>query len=249
MTAEIASGWRFVRFGLIVTGAGEREFLPQLFRSLMASGHCTFRVLRRVGQRAPITSPERRLRMVGAGKEIPDKDVSDIGFPTRAALRNGCDFVALIDDLEYDRSAHASAVFERYRRAVDSVISEDERPRVAVHFLVMMLEAYYFADATTVNAVLGTQLDDHDGDVETIRHPKAKLKRLAPGFDEKHHGAEIVARLDVLHVLSCPDACASLRTLFAWCVKAIGGTTPDRYQLANGAYYATTRHQIDAVGQ
>jgi hypothetical protein len=100
MTTEPAAGWRFVRFGLIVTGEGERKFLPTLFRSLAASGRCSFQVLRRVGQRGPITSPARKLKMVGSGREIPDKDVSEIGFLTRHALRNGFDFVVLVDDLE-----------------------------------------------------------------------------------------------------------------------------------------------------
>ena len=29
--------WRFFRFGLIVTGKGEEEFLPKLFRSIAAT--------------------------------------------------------------------------------------------------------------------------------------------------------------------------------------------------------------------
>ena len=50
-----------------------------------------------------------------------------------------------------------------------------------------MLEAYLFADAQTVNAVLGTELDaiTFDGDVETIRNPKFRwdLKaRFSPGL-------------------------------------------------------------------
>ena len=54
-----------------------------------------------------------------------------------------------------------------------------------------MLEAYYFADATTVNAVLQTQLTDYEGDVETIRHPKGELKQRYSGFNEKEHDGKI----------------------------------------------------------
>jgi hypothetical protein len=112
----------------------------------------------------------------------------------------------------------------------------------------MMLEAYYFADAAAVNAVVGTQFSDFDGDVETIKHPKGELKRLAPGFNERAHGAEIVARLDVPHVLSRADACASLRALFAWCAKAIGAPmAPDQYSFATGAYSEVTRQQLGAL--
>ena len=39
-----------------------------------------------------------------------------------------------------------------------------------------MLEAYYFADAQAINAVLETSLPDREGDVETIRNPKSNLR-------------------------------------------------------------------------
>lgn len=48
--------WAFLHFGLIVTGETEWEHLPKLFKSLMATGTCTFEVIRKIGQRNPITS-------------------------------------------------------------------------------------------------------------------------------------------------------------------------------------------------
>ena len=120
-------------------------------------------------------------------------------------------------------------------------------PRASVHFLVNMLEAYYFADAAAINAVLGTEMADFEGDVETIRHPKNELKRLHPGFDEIEHGGAIIESLDVPHVLSNPETCRSLRTLFGWCSRAIGREFTDVYQLANGSYFEVTRPQIDAL--
>jgi len=77
----------------------------------------------------------------------------------------------------------------------------------------------------TVNAVLETRLTDYEGDVETIRHPKGGLKQIYSEFNEKEQGGLILDRLDVEKVLSNPNTCASLRTLFAWCLKALGGST------------------------
>jgi len=45
-------------------------------------------------------------------------------------------------------------VFERYRNALDAVLATLQlHHRAAVHFLVNMLEAYYFAHADAVNTV------------------------------------------------------------------------------------------------
>ena len=104
--------------------------------------------------------------------------------------------------LEAKRSSDTQQVFDRYRSALDAMLTEDQTHQASVHFLVNMLEAYYFADAQAVNAVLGTDLDDFEGDVETIRNPKRDLKNLWPGFDEREHGRRSVERLDVLHALS-----------------------------------------------
>ena len=185
----------FFNFGLIVTGKGEREHLPKLFRSLMATGICTFDVIKFIGQRRPITSAKRKLKMVGEGKTIPDKDATEIGFPARGHLSaDQCHLVVLVDDLEHDRRAQAQQVFDRYRLALDTILTNDQKHRAAVHFLVNMLEAYYFADAKAVNAVSGLDppLEDYQGDVEIITHPKADLKRLYPGFREVDDGGRIL---------------------------------------------------------
>ncbi len=122
-----------------------------------------------------------------------------------------------------------------------------------LHLLVNMLEAYYFAHAAAINGALETELIDFEVDVETIRHPKNKLKRLSPGFDEVEHGRLILEQLDVIHVLSNPSTCRSLRTLFGWCSKAIGREFTDVYdftdvyELRNGSYFEVTRPQIDAL--
>jgi len=235
--------WHFVRFGLIVTGRGEREFLPRMFRSLMAGGSCVFEVVRRIEQRSPITSPRRRLKMVGTGKTIPDRDAEQIGLPARRYLSQPDRFVVLVDDLEHGRRTQARDVFRRYRQALDTMLHA-ERRRASVHFFVNMLEAYYFANAETVNAVLGTELTDYGGDVETIPHPKNDLKSISTGFDEIEHGKEIMGKLDMEHVLSRPDTCASLRALFAWCVAAMGQQVTERYELDRGAYSVVTGPQI-----
>ena len=86
--------WPFFRFGLIVTGEGEEEFLPSLFRSLAATGRCSFRVIRRIRQRSPIQSQRRRLRMMGSSKQIPTRDDEEIGLQeegpkSRRSMVNG----------------------------------------------------------------------------------------------------------------------------------------------------------------
>ncbi len=251
----------YFHFGLIVTGKGEREHLPKLFRSLMASGICNFQVIQFAGQRSSITSPKRKLKMVGQGKIIPDKDEEQIGLPARRHL-NGhpCHFVILIDDLEYDRREQAQPIFDRYQKTLDAVLTDEQQHRASVHFLVYMLEAYYFAHAEALNAVLDVRppLQDYEGDVEAIRHPKNDLKYLYPGFNEVGDGGKIVARLDIEYVLARPETCASLRTLFAWCVKVLKQYPNqeyresllwvDKYRLDDGILSGITKAQLDNIG-
>jgi len=146
-----------VHFGLIVTGKGEREFLPEIFKSLRATHTCTFQIISKTGQRAPITSPKRRLEMVGQHKTIPDLDQSEIGLPSRRFLQaHHRGAVILIDDLEWDYSAQAQEKYNRYRMALDTMLDPcpELKFKVSVHFLVNMLEAYYFADAQALNEYL-----------------------------------------------------------------------------------------------
>ena len=243
MTNRPPDGRPFVRVGLIVTGQTEERCLPDLFRILTSQGTCNFRVIRRVGQRSPITSEKRKLKMVGGGKTIPDRDASQIGLPARGFMASGGDYVMLVDDLESERSSVAKAVFDRYRLALDTMLTVDMAGKAAVHFLVNMLEAYYFADADAVNNVLGTNLQDFDGDVETIRHPKNELKALHAAFDEKEHGPLIVRTLDVVHVLSRADTCASLRTMFVWAAEATHSTV----MVPDGPWFQVTESQIHAL--
>ena len=237
--------WSFTRVGLIVTGETEEKCLADLFRVLTAEGICNFRVIRRVGQRSPITSETRKLNMVGGGKKIPNRDAEQIGLTARRFMTDGGEYVMLVDDLEFERSTQMSAVFDRYRRALDEMLPVNLRSKAAVHFLVNMLEAYYFDDAKALNRVLGTDCLDFDGDVETIRHPKKNLKALHPEFDEKQHGPLIVGALDVMHVLARADACSSLRTMFAWAVEAIGSSV----SVPDGSLCDVTQGQTLALRQ
>ena len=240
-------------FGLIVTGEGEREFLPSLFRTLMERAGCSFKVVRRIGQRGPVTSPPRILKMVGCGRRIPTRDEDEIGLPARRFLREKpCRFVLLIDDAEASRRPKLAPVFHRYRQALDALLDPAERGRASVHFLANMLEAYYFADSRAVNAALDATVlpADHAGDVEDIGHPKGKLKATYPAFDEKAHGGEIVKRLDLDRVLDGPTTCAFLRAMFAWCVVRLVAHCPvhdphlqTRYQLPSGVKAELTSNQ------
>ena len=115
-----------------------------------------------------------------------------------------------------------------------------------------MLEAYYFADARAINAVLETALPDYEGDVETIRNPKSDLRAEYQGFREIDDGGRILDQIDIERVLSRPDACASLRTLFAWCVKVLETYSDhncadfyDKYKLREGKLSEITGTQLD----
>jgi hypothetical protein len=247
------SAWRFYRFALFVTGDGERDFLPSLFRPLETGGHCHFRVVHQIGQRRPIHSRARKQEMVGRGKLIPDKD-EEIGLKARKYFQEGYDFVVLIDDLEQAWAEDAKAVYARYRTAFDVMLrSLSLESRASVHFLVNMLEAYYFADARDVNAVLGTELTDFDGDVETIPHPKNQLKAIVSAlgngrsFNEIEHGRAIVGNLDVAKVLSQHETCRSLRTAFAWCNRAMGLPPTELFRLADGQLSPVTSEQLDRL--
>ena len=185
--------------------------------------------------------------MIGSGKLIPDRDAEEIGLPSRNFLSSDDRYVLVIDNLEEGRSTDIQRLFDRYRLALDTMLPEDQTHRASVHFLVNMLEAYYFADAQAVNAVLGIDLVDCEGDVETIRNPKSRLKSLCPGFNEREHGRQIVERLSVPHVLSRADACCSLRTIFAWIYTAIEEPDCEIRPLLDGCHNETTRGQIDAL--
>ncbi|NDJ75087.1 MAG: DUF4276 family protein [Chloroflexi bacterium] len=217
----MSAACHYFHFGLIVTGKTERGYLPNLFKALAAARICTFEIIGFVSQRDPITSTTRQLVMVGTGKIIPDRDTEQIGLPARGYIsRSACHFVIVIDDLEHDRRELAQEVYNRYRKALDTILRDHQKHRASVHFLVNMLEAYFFADAKALNAVLNLALEDYDGDVEDIRHPKGDLKQLC-AYHEIEHGSQIMERLDLEHVLSNPATCAWLRTLFAWCVRVL----------------------------
>ena len=233
----------FCRFWLLVTGKGEEEFLPELFRGLTARASCNFQVLRRIGQRDPVTSPERLVRMVRMGQVLPPKDVEEIGLPIRARLQQfPGSYAMIVDDLEGARRNFAAAVYERYRGVLDVILAPvGLQSRASAHFLVNMLEAYYFAHAEVVNAVAGFAVlaADHPADVEQIGHPKGELKARWRGFDEIEHGRQIVPRLDLEHVLSRPQECCALRTMIAWCVAKLIEADVVWDDTLSGSYHLT----------
>ncbi len=235
---------RFFKLGLIVTGKGEAEFLPVFLRSVASGGNCTLKVLRRIDQRSPRTSAKRTLQVTGTQGRIPDRDEEEIGLPARRHLDGDRDaLVVLVDDLERARSDDARGVYRRYREALDAMLGP-HFTRASVHFLVNMLEAYYFADAAAVRSALAVELADHEGDVEEIGHPKRRLKAMAPHFDERRDGAVIAGHLDLEHVLRDPYTCGSLRTLVAWCVKQMGQPRSERFALSQGIQSVVTGPQL-----
>jgi len=128
-------------FGLIVTGISEEKHLPKLFRSLTATGICSFEVITRIGQRSPRTSEKRKFDITGTKQPIPKKDDEEISLPAIGYVnRSQCHFVVLIDDLEHNRRDQAQKVFDRYRMALDTTILKTQGGRASVHFLVNMLQ-------------------------------------------------------------------------------------------------------------
>lgn len=252
----------FFEFGLLVTGKTEEQHLPELFKNLSSTGICSFKVWQWIPQLSPRTSPKRELKIVGSNKKIPNEDVQKIGLPARDFLTNHpCRYILLIDDLEKDRVNIVEQVFQRYRDALDAVLKDEQKFRASVHFLANMLEAYYFADAQAINQVLGTTLEDYSGDVETIHHPKGKLKEvcretLNRGFDEKDDGGKILQHLRVEYVLSNPQTCAYLRTMFYWCYKVLQKyPQPEvleqfpfaQYHFGDGIFSPVTKQQLEDV--
>ena len=80
------STWPFVPGRPPVTGRGEERFLPRLFRSLEAEGHCSFRLDRWVPQLRPKTSERAMARLVGTGRASTPRD-EEIGLAARRLLR------------------------------------------------------------------------------------------------------------------------------------------------------------------
>ena len=134
--AATCNAGTFYKFGLLVTGEGERNFAPRFFRSLMDSGNCRFTLIRKINQRSPISSPRRKARMVGSGKEIPNRDSEEIGFPARQFLDKPDSFVIILDDLEKSRVGNHQDVFCRYRTALDRILDTPKRSRAEVHFFL-----------------------------------------------------------------------------------------------------------------
>ena len=244
---DTGSPWRFIQFGLFVTGKTEENCLPDFFRLVAATGICSFSLIRKIGQRSQITSKKRRLKMIGQGKKIPDRDETEIGLPARGYLSSDDRFLILVDDLEAGRSDSIQEIFDRYRLALDTILTESQSRRASVHFLVNMLEAYYFADSRAVNSFLDTELDDYEGDVETIGNPKSRMKNVCPGFDVVEDGCRIIGRLSICHVLSREDTCSSLRTMFAWIFKAIGEPESELRDVLGGRYSDVTKGQISLL--
>ena len=192
--------------------------------------------------------------MVRTGQTLPSKDVEEIGLPVRAQLqRFPRSHVLIVDDLEGARRGFAGAVYARYRSVLDTLLSPVAlQSRASVHFLVNMLEAYYFAHSEAVNSVAGAVVlaGDYPTNVEQISHPKSELKRCWNGFDEIEHGCRIVPVLDLEHILSRPEECCSLRTMVAWCVAKLvesdvvwDDALGSSYQLTGGCRCALTSGQ------
>lgn len=210
------------RIGLIVTGKGEASFLHDLFnREMMPRAYCLFEVVRYFPQLRPTNAQLKKQTITGTNQPAPTRD-QELGLAAFGYLRsNERSFIMVVDDLEGDPPV---PVFERYRKALDSVIQKPGLDkRAAVYFLANMIEAYYFAHSAAVNVVAGRDIldADHPTDVETINHPKRRLRGIWNEFHEIRHGKKIIAQLDLQRVLQRPTECCWIRALLTWCVDKL----------------------------
>ncbi len=244
------------QFILFVTGKGEKEHLPKLFSKLSSSSICTFTVREFLDQRRPITSQNRIARMTRTGQKLPTKDFERIGAPARRYINDDqCNRVLLIDDLEEISKEEAVEKFRRYRAALDAALDSPDRRRASVHFLVNMLEAYFFAqpDAINVALELETPIPSQDIDVESIRNPKSRLRQLFPAYNEIEHAALILDLLELDTILANSIHCSALRTCVKWIVDQLREypdqayfdslTFEERFHLHDGALYEVTKDQ------
>lgn len=240
--------WQFFTIGLWVTGKGEERFLPAFFRSLEETGRCHFVVKRKIGQLSP-RSQKRKQRMVGKGQTLSSRQ-EELALSIRGFLdQSPANLAVVIDDLE-ERKPFQNSVFETYREPLDRMLRpRQSRDRASVHFFVPMIEAYFLADAATVNDVLGLSITEVEGDPEEIRGPKGKLKKYCQeagrSYNERLDGEKIAGRVDLAQVLVNPDYCASLRSLVKWCSRRVGEEDGVRYQLVDGRICELTGEQID----
>ncbi len=177
------NGWPFFRFALIVTGKGERAGIDRFLRAIHADGQSTCTVTDRVPQLIPVGEKKRaarELKMVGKGGRLEGRD-EQIGLIVRSLCFRGFDYVILIDDLEKSGRNDVEKRVERYVTAGRGLIADDRPWRFSVHFLVNMMESYFFADTNPASEVLGAPVSApaEFPDVEDIPHAKSLLRELS----------------------------------------------------------------------
>lgn len=239
---------------LVVTGHGEAKCASSVIGKIFGTFHA-IKPLEpiRADQRPRQTIRTTSGRSSGQfDKDVPTKRHLEVIRELGKRLADPAVICILIDDLEGGERTVAVAHFEYYRRMLNDIPAVNVTARSSAHFLVNMLEAYFFHDVEATNRVIeGLELGRHDGDVEDISHPKDALKneikqRIGQnrGYRETEDAVKIVRHLNLETVLADPDQCRSLRTLVAWCWEQIGQERTDRFQLKDGAYWEVTASQL-----
>jgi len=223
-----AKRWYSIRLKLLVTGDTERENISIVFKPLLTCGFIRFDEPLKIEQLSPRKS---HLLVTGTTKRVmPKRDEQLGGIARNYFMSSGEGEVRLLivlDDVEHDRIGTITEVFERYRCALDAFLCPIQKEaHASVHFLRNMLEAYYFADTNALSEAMKVVHPDlkaspevYEGDVEYIRHPKNDLKRMYGSFDEIRDGKAVLERIEWNRVLSKPQYCTSLRTMFNWCIR------------------------------
>lgn len=232
---------------MVVTGHAEAEVIPAwVGRIVQGFGQPVRPRLLRTSER-----PRERIRKRGGLAEPVRKHLEIV--QTIGTLRRPYSLL-VIDDLEHDDRAHATPGLQYWRNLLQGFAAQRD-VSVGVHFLVNMLEAYFFAQASKINEhyrernQIELSLRDHLGDVENLPSPKGTLKdhiavHRGCGYSETDDGVQISRRVDLKVVLQDPMKCRSLRTLVAWIHEQAGQPRGDDYQLANGQYWDVTVDQL-----
>ncbi len=229
-----------ITFGLLVTGKleeGGREggraqaSLADLFRPIRNTGLCDLKVALRFNQWVPEKKePPLTVRRSPEPKSLPTFK-QEIALKVRGWLENGQNrFLIFIDDGERARAATIGEVFADYRSTITALLPEAQHPRVAVHFLVNMIEAYYFADPERASEALGWSIPRIGGDPEEIRNPYSDLieaaGRLGKDYGKKREtGERVLARIRLEEILKNPEHCGWLRAAVRWLVFSLENAT------------------------
>jgi hypothetical protein len=249
--------YREIYIRIYVTGESEEACLETFFHALCDHtdekgdfSKIHFKVVERF-QQFP-AKPSTKTKIKDASRE------EELGIRIRADLRRQQQlkrdaYVIILDDLEWDRREAFAILLERYLKAYE-VLPAQNRWRGSAFYLIMMLEAYFWADLEATSKTLQIELTKQAGDPEAIRHPKNDLNaeirshsKNTCSYKEIDDSLAIARAIDLKLILSDKAACCSLRAIVRWCTLAAQRPLTEDYQLQEGQYDIRYESQFTAL--